>query len=509
MRLAAPSATLWLDASQNRIVGLPDRYALGRLYWGRSDSLSVISSASWIVARLLNRDVDTRSIGMLALIGHGVGSATMFEGVHRVPAGHFIEAADGLVQMELFTNNVLAPSHSFAKTFRDLVRARAEAYPEAPIEISGGLDSRLILAALDSHDLSRRRGYTIGFSDMPDVVVAKKLAVTVGMAHDVHEPPSMDRLGQPEFSSLLHELARTSDFSSNVVDRTLFEVIERDRPVSARFNGQNGELLRGFYYPWQPVNRVANSGPVSRLVRWRLVFNDQAEQSLFDKDWLRASLSDYTGHIRDVLAVAPGRAWGNRLDYLYLTERMARWCGDALGNLPIRRSAIMPFFDHRVVEYALNVSPSMKNGRRFQAALINELSPDLGSVPLDTGRTPEEIATSPALDVSGYALFAKKTAVKITSKFRKRLPNTIIRSALDRFYDFDPCDILPSLAGYRFGFLNPRMLDDFFSGKWQPDRATLSFLINLDALARELVDRRSMRPEIGAVDLPRVAEYQS
>jgi hypothetical protein len=74
MRLASPSVTLWLDPSLKRIAAFPDRYALGGLYGGWSSDLSVISSASWIVARLLDRPIEMRSLGGLALVGHGVGS---------------------------------------------------------------------------------------------------------------------------------------------------------------------------------------------------------------------------------------------------------------------------------------------------------------------------------------------------------------------------------------------------------------------------------------------------
>lgn len=489
MRLASPSVTLWLDPSLKRIVAFPDRYALGGLYWGCSSDLSVISSASWIVARLLDRPIEMRALGGLALVGHGVGSGTMFQHVFRVTPGTYLEAADGLIETARFSSDFEAPDRLDANLFRDVVRARAAAYPDAPVEFSGGFDSRLIMAAFDPADLSRRLAYTIGFDDMPDVIVARQLAAAMNMKHELHQPTTIDSLTNADFAKLLFELARNGEFSSNAIDRSLFDLTERERPVSSRFNGQNGELLRGFYYPWQPIARNASSGPIDRLVRWRLVFNDCADPSLFDADWLNAALAEYTTHVTDVLAASAGPAWGSRLDNLYLTERMTRWCGDALGDLPVRRSAIMPFFDHRFVETALRVHPAQKKHGRAQARLISELNPVLARIPFDTGRTPAEIASPPLIDLHGHFALASKSAKKVMRRIRNTRPQTIIKSALDKFYECGPETVLTSLASHKFDFLARDRLDALFSGQWRPNRSTIGMLVNLEALAREMAER--------------------
>jgi len=170
------------------------RTALTRVdpvYLAEADGAVVVSDrASWAAA-VTGRigDPDPSMVGAFLSLGYPVGAATPFRGVRALGGDRVMRLADGRLTVARARPEKEPPAgpDRVAAALTEAVRPLGAA--DAPVELSltGGKDSRLVVAALTAARvpfLAR----THGFAGHPDVVVAGLIAGQFGVAHTVTQP---------------------------------------------------------------------------------------------------------------------------------------------------------------------------------------------------------------------------------------------------------------------------------------------------------------------------------
>lgn len=481
--LGAPFRLVWIDKHEGEMHAATDPCGLGHLFWAQVGEVSICASSSLLLAQVVGAAPSLKGIASFALCGTFPFAATPYQGVARLLAGNRLRARAGRVEISeraLAAGEPQSPHHAFAAAVRAMDRAASD----ATLELSGGLDSRLILAALPRERRAGHPAITIADGDSRDLRIARHIAAREGLRHsEIPLPRGVLEDGE-QLSALLEHVMVGYDTMANPIDR-LPLVLTLGESEAARMGGQNGEIIRGFYYPMQPLSEPASRKLVEGLVDWRIVANDRVPPEMFAPATGGALLASAREGLIDALA-GFGGAWGDALDQVYLRYRMQSWVGCAASCRFIDRASLWPFFDADFLAAAMALDPRDKRDSRAAYGLLAALDPALAAMPLDSGLVPAAmIADGVRTRVAAWMLTGRKAARKVMQRIRPRADNVLgsvqIVDCWHAAGAYKRLD-LHSLAS--LGLFENEMLEAVGAGRTKPDRATLGFLLLCETWAR-------------------------
>lgn len=194
-------AAVVYDEPRQRVHLLSDRYGLRHLFWTRHSG--GLAWASEVKAMLglqgFEPRVDRGAVEAFFDVGHLTGDRTWFEGVELLPSGTVLtwdEGTRAVSRRRYWWWEDIKPlegdvdedelARELGRLFRDSVERRARAGGRVGLTLSGGLDSRAILAAMPA-DVGAVHAVTFGKKGCDDVRIAAQAARVRGAEHHVVE----------------------------------------------------------------------------------------------------------------------------------------------------------------------------------------------------------------------------------------------------------------------------------------------------------------------------------
>lgn len=475
--LAAPFRLLTADRASNVAERHFDHFGLGHLFEGRKGDTLFTSSSVKLVAEAIGARPDVAALLSYSQIGVFPFSATPYEGVLKLlPRDSWGEEyAEPRKDVPLQTLQ-----HEVETSFREAVQALLAAAPDASLELSGGLDSRLILAALTPEQRRGRSALTLGSPGevSQDLLIARRLASANDLAHRISQPPSSPWEDPEALFATLETACLGYQCMGNPVDKATLLANGDDSEGLSRFSGQNGEILRGFYHAMQPLSARASDALWAGLTDWRLIANDRVPARFLSNQACDEAIPSARKTFLAALSQFDGE-WGQVIDRLYLRLRMQAWVGNATSSNLVKRTMLLPFFDRQFVKAAMALPATSRSNSHAAYRLLADIDPVLAAVPLDSGSAPVDIL-SPGLStkLAGLRRNAGKLVTKLGQRIRPQpgtaLGGAAIVEAWNRHRGFERLD-MERLAA--LGIFDPAMLEALQSGQVTPDRSELGFLL--------------------------------
>jgi asparagine synthase (glutamine-hydrolysing) len=272
-------------------------------------------------------------------------------------------------RIERHRDRLCAVVGSHARHFGDRVRC----------PLSGGLDSRLLLAAL------RREGahpdvYVYGAPGSEDVEIARRIGEAEGFDVEWVNKAAHSKVDPDEFAARVER--NFHEYDGLPVYGEIFEGGANAAARDARHPGGGlaasggcGEIYRNFFFlPDRPVTAAA----VARTFFARYHAPDLTDA--FDEpEFLRA--------VEDKLLAALGRP-GDRsrlprqlVEQIYPRVRCRSFFGREISLEGRFGPYLMPFLDHYVVAEAMTLPMDLKHAGRFEAMLLAAIDPALARLP--------------------------------------------------------------------------------------------------------------------------------
>ena len=211
--LAAPPFGAAFRRDQGQPVELAtDACGLRHLYTVELPQWAAASSSSVALARLTGARLDDDALGALALTGNLHADRTPFLGIRKIEAAQCVALAGGRVRRRGLPREAMHPPggstselvEEGAHTIRTLVDAAIGAHDEAPtLELSGGIDSRALLATIPPDVRPRLRTITLGTPTSPDLVVARQIADEFALAHQVIDLTDLGAIDSADAAALV------------------------------------------------------------------------------------------------------------------------------------------------------------------------------------------------------------------------------------------------------------------------------------------------------------------
>lgn len=384
-----------------------------------------LSSSALLAGEITGGALDRTAVAVQSLLGWQLGEHTLFAGVSKLPAGGTaVWDASGL-RVKAPTRTRVDPISmrdavvEAAGILRTSLEAVLDDHPDAVLQLTGGMDSRLLLSAIP---VSRRRGLHAMTLDVPgkgDVAVARAIAGRYGIIHDVRGLAGLDDVSPREAWELCRAAATRLDAMSDPVALAAQLIAERAFAQGVRISGLGGEVARGFYYTGRVADRAYGRKDAARLAAWRMFVNEAVEPGMLTAEFAVWAHEAATDEVFAALT-AGGEEWFRATDELYLRHRMQRWAGATDTAVSAQRVVVNPMLDHGFLEIAGRLRPQDKAESRFLGALQMELDPELGRMPLDGRPAPAAYADPPRWQpVVRAASTAKRAARKGLQRVRR------------------------------------------------------------------------------------------
>ncbi|MEA3029089.1 MAG: hypothetical protein QOG13_414 [Sphingomonadales bacterium] len=245
--------------------------------------------------------------------------------------------------------------------------------------LSGGLDSRLVLAALRAAGC-RPQIFVYGGPDSADVRIARAIAAADGFEIEWVDKEAWRVVTPDEFPEQVERNFQAYDGLPNYGE--LFENganaaarAARHRGGALSASGGCGEIFRNFFFL---PDRRFSAAAVARTFFARYARGDVTDA--FDEAAFLRAIED---KILAALGCPGERAPLPRalIEQVYPRIRCRSLFGREISLEAHHGAYLMPFLDHKVVAQAMTLPLALKYSGRFEAALLNAIDPVLAAYP--------------------------------------------------------------------------------------------------------------------------------
>ena len=485
-RLLPPFGAISASGRQARMVA--DSMGFQHLFHSPPDSklAQLLSSSSLVAGRAIAADLDETAVAVQSLLGWQLGQRTLLAGIQKLaPAAIATLDQDGvkIAQPEPATRDPIELREAVlqaAVLLRTSLNALLDDHPKAVLQLTGGMDSRLLLSAIPEPRRRGLRAMTLQVAGTGDVAIAGAIARRYGIQHEVHGLTDIGDIDPEGAWKLCLADAVRLDAMADPVALAAQRIAERAFDQGVRISGLGGEIARGFYYVGKVHDRSYTRADAEQLAAWQMFVNEAVEPGLLTKEFSMCARRAANEEVYEAL-LAGGDEWFRAADELYVRHRMQRWAGATDTAVSGQRMVVNPMLDAGFLDIAARLSPRDKAGSRFLAALQMELDPELGRLPLDGRPAPAAYANPPRWQpaLSGLSL-GKRVARKAMQKLRRgnRPPagGTVLAGKVVQFWREQPRTLEPLAA---LGFVRDQWVENLLSEKTEPRPSSVAFVTNI------------------------------
>ena len=367
-----------------------DRYGLRPVYFGFDRRRRpVVSTRPEMVAALIKSRLSARALAEQLLVGYTLDNHCIFEDVFRLRpqmrlsyesrAGLRVTKASG----DTTTQNRAQQSQNDDQWIEAIAPTIIDAFDRGyAMELSGGVDSRLVLAIGLHAGVTPRMAFTLGEQDDDDVTIAKLICDRCNIQHRIL-PVEIDPTG---IAADAYDFTMRSGFATNACSHAWMPAAFEKLSVlrTGQIGGGGGECASGFYYG--PADFLRGSRALDELwVRARLFKSGIELKKIFGRIRGRLLAADVTKTALRSLRTGVG-GWREASDAFYLTQRVPNAGGPVLSASACWYDPLQPLLHQPHIEWTRTLTPGQRVHRRTQMTLIHQLHPALGEIRYSNGR---------------------------------------------------------------------------------------------------------------------------
>jgi asparagine synthase (glutamine-hydrolysing) len=483
-RLGAPFAAMLVEGNEATFAA--DHVGFRHIYGASRPGWAAAGTSARMLARASGAGMDISALSVFRLAGHYLDTDTAYEGVGKLPAAHFWKLANGELRlkryprMEGWRGQDSAPAH--AARLRDLVAGFLKHHDDVMLELSGGLDSRLVLASVP---LERRRNltaFTIVTSGSKDGTVAARLAERYGMRFEVVDVAKLEEVDPALAWEMAEAAATRQDGLGRPLSAAAFDWAESQVRQGPRLSGHGGELARAIFEFERPHPTVRTEAIDSYIRRW-ITSNDAVKDEVLTREFAAESQEMAMRRLREVFQ-RENTDWLSAIGRFYLRQRMQRWAGITITDGCRNRVTLNPLTDAEVVNYAQAVPNRLRSGSRYVVRVLDRLDPELARIPLGSGLRPvaldRPLTLTRKLGENTWKGFLAKAGNKvlrtISSQRRAAAGAPLLAQLVVEHWREHP-ELLEPVA--KSGLISEDWLAQLLEGATETDATTVDFLINL------------------------------
>jgi asparagine synthase (glutamine-hydrolysing) len=394
--LAGAYTAAIIDDRAHRLVLANDFIGSYPLYWQASSDEIVFSSslAALLAASAAAHTLNLRAVADYLTIGFVLGDKTLANGVQLLGPGRALEYS-----WERGTFDIVAHRHP-AELFQKQLQGR-EAYDDAlrgafvesmeaclagdqafGMSLSGGLDSRAILAAAHAAGrASELASYTLGVRGCADQVIAQRLATRAGTRHQFFE---LDEGYLKDFLKNLEAMVALTDghYLSHGLTEMLAVTFVEQTGSSVLLRGHGGELAKmTLAWPLHTdahIHALTDRREVATYLATRANYLSRdvpLDRLLTRRAFGEAGLGIQRSFVESIAEVDLEPA--DVPAYLYLVEHHRRYTVPSLELFRSKVEVRLPFVDRAFLRALFSAPAAWHDGTQIHRSIIRHGDPSL------------------------------------------------------------------------------------------------------------------------------------
>ena len=376
-----------------------DRMAFRQVFWCRGDGWDAASTSARLLGRLLGRGWDEEGVLVQSQVGWQLGQRTLYRGVTKLAPGESLLLTQQRLCVEQYAVPRPRPGSAdlddavdrASTALRGAMGAYLDHAAEPLFQLSGGMDSRLVLSSAPAARRHALHAVTIDVPGSADAAVARAVADRCGLRHRLVSLDGLAAVPAAEWFERVLATAASHDAMLDPVAKAATDWAEESLFQGNRVGGVGGEVGRGFYYAGRVRPSAVTRRRSDRLARWKVLANEAVQAEALHARYRVAAGPAALDAVHTALVEADDE-WFSATDELYYAHRMTRWAGLADSVASTRRRLMNPLLHPGYVEVVQAVSPRDKAHTRFMGRLQMALDPQLGRIPLEGRPSPEAFA---------------------------------------------------------------------------------------------------------------------
>jgi len=382
-------AAIW-DVAEHRLLIVNDRFGLRHFFYAyHSGRLLFAAAAHAILASgAFGPSVDAAAVAQMFAFRHAVGDRTLLEGIRLLPPASllFYRGEERILTLSRYWDFQYVEEYpdrseesyldGWIDHMHQAVERRMRDDGPVGVQLSGGIDSRTVLAMMDRRHYPVHT-FTFGVPGAHDARYAREVARRLGTHHHFFE------LKPDHLASFIREGIRLTDGAQNCVYMhvalTLPQIAEHVRLL---YTGSLGDSIMG-----STLNRLllsAYGADVQEQVLFRMVnaLVPLSEFPHFFSDAFYQAIKDVPFEsFRSTMAASHATLPANQYDYFRIREYERRSVLNGPRMLRSRVVCRMPFYDNDFVDFMLRVPPALRLERYLYHRAFARAFPDLARIP--------------------------------------------------------------------------------------------------------------------------------
>lgn len=376
------------DLKRKKVMIANDRYGFRPLYYATSDGKLLLASEVKAILEdgAFKRELNDETIADFFAFGEILGNKTFFKGVETLPPASVLTYDGGDISIQQYWDFDYEPDYSLSEdeivarlvqTFKKAVDIRMRDNLRYGISLSGGLDSRTVLAAINRSQRHRVMAFTFGTPGCDELKIAQMVAKKAGVNQMIIEYNTDELVPHAE------EVVQLSDGMDTIGVSFLPYAFDRVREhVDVQLGGVALDLSLGGSFLGRRVLKAKSDEELVRIwYRKMALFPPQAMAALFTNDYYAAIKDMPLSSLADALRRAKPEHPVNKSDCFSLRNHVRRFT--ILGSVIGRNKAeeAMPTFDNRFIEVMLKIPPELRINHRIYRKFLMRLAPELAAIP--------------------------------------------------------------------------------------------------------------------------------
>jgi len=386
------------DLKKRQLVIANDRYGLSPVYYCRqSQGLLFASEVKAILhAGVRQWLLDEEAVADFFAFGWINGNRTLFEGIEVLPPASILTWANGSASIEQYWHPEYRPDYStseleladqLAQSYRRAVGLRMDHRLRCAISLSGGYDSRALIAAVDKPKRRSLITLSYGIPRCHDVEIAAEVATSLGTTH-IYIPIDADESVAPHPEEVVYLTDGMHPMIHNSYVAPLFGKARLHLDVISEGLAA-GTTLAGRWID-KRVLQAKDRTQLAEILTSRRPFSDQMMARLFRDEYYQR-IEDAPGtHIANSLAAEVEHP-ANLFDYHMIHNMIRRT--QFVGSTTLVQNFVEtcpPTFDVDFFDVILRVPPELRSQHRIYRTLLKKLDPELARIPYNSTMLPAD-----------------------------------------------------------------------------------------------------------------------
>ncbi|WP_256403608.1 asparagine synthase-related protein [Halorubrum salinum] len=375
------------DHQADQLTIIPD--LLGQLplfYVTNKSNYALIGRNKSVLSRFLpDVKFDQLAMAQYLRLGYALTDRTLFADIRRVPDSTIVQVNTQSGELNLRrhhqfdfsteshkSRSIRKNASELADRFAEATRRRADACPGRNILLlSGGMDSRGVLGALDRTDTE----YTTVTRDYKhdssaDIEVAEELADAVSAEWTRISTPA------PTGRDLLTHLdmtAGTDPFNIAHIQSFLGQIVEKNSKTVWGYTGDGGDKILPDISPAIQIKSTDD------LIDYILESESNFDQYKVEKI-TNVTEDEIRSSINDRLESYPEASLNKQFIHYEMFERGFAWLFEATDTNRNYMWTTSPYYAPEVLSYAMKCPDSQKHRFKLFTVFLNELAPELTKI---------------------------------------------------------------------------------------------------------------------------------